>query len=374
MRHKYRELDALRWLAAFAVGMGHAFLCFSVKGVVPEVPYVLGTMICNGAYAVDLFFVLSGFVLINATTSLGVRTYMGFIVRRAIRIYPAAWVSIALSVGALMIAHELRRNNVPWVTPWIDSLLGFPGISVANIVGTLALTNWTINTTLWTIAIELAASVAYPFFVPLIKSRMIFAALSLVAIATVASRYVAGGMALSHVMHYMFMFMAGACLNFIKPIQRTNGRNYAILAGVALMLESRLYGQNHRFVSDIIAVISAVTMIGSIAFWCPSWLEKFLGSRVLGRWGRASYSYYLINPAILLVLVKACQGFDLGGPSNSLEYGVYSLSLGFIAAAVTIPLAQISAEYVEQTAIRVGRTVESRILNGALHSGTAAHT
>lgn len=170
-RHKYKELDALRWLAAFSVGMGHAFLCVMVDGNVPKISHVLGTMLFNVAYAVDLFFVLSGFVLINATKSRGILAYLGFLARRALRIYPSAWMSLSIAVAALVIAHRLIGYHSSWVSPWIDSLLGVPTLNVLNVVGVLLLSNYAVNTTLWTIAIELAASAAYAFFVPLVKSR-----------------------------------------------------------------------------------------------------------------------------------------------------------------------------------------------------------
>ena len=368
MKHKYKELDALRWLAAFAVGMGHAFLCFLVDGSVPKVPHVLGTMVFNGAYAVDLFFVLSGFVLINATKPLGIRTFAGFLARRALRIYPAAWMSLVLAVLALAIAHTLRGYHSPWVSPWIDSLLGMPEIGLVSILGILVLTNYGVNTTLWTIAIELAASIAYPLFVPLIKSGRVAVAVVLTAIAVFVSAYVAGGMAITHVLHYAFMFMTGACLNFLSPIQRLRGRNYAVFAAVGLMFCARLYGQRHGFASDILSVGSAAIAIGTIAFWCPPWLERFLARPALVTFGRASYSYYLINPAITFVLVKASQILCLGGPSNSIEYIGYSLSLGIVAAIMTIPMAVLSAEYLERSSIRVGRMIESRILSGAWDS------
>lgn len=364
MKHKYQELDALRWLAAFSVGMGHSFLCFLVNGHVPKIPHALGTMLFNGAYAVDLFFVLSGFVLINATKSLGIRTYVGFLARRALRIYPAAWMSLVLAVAALVLAHLLNGHQSSWVSSWIDSLLGTPAMSFMNVVGLLLLSNYAVNTTLWTIAIELAASAAYPFFVPLIKDNRILVAVVLTMVAVLISGYVPGGMALRHVGHYLYMFMVGACLNFLCPIKATKWRNYPIFASVGLMMCARLYGQRHQFVSDFISVAGAAILIGSIAFWCPPWLERLLSGRILGNLGRASYSYYLINPSVTFALVKASQLFVMRGPSDAVQYVMYCVTLGVLAMAVTVPLSLSSAKLIEGASIRLGRAVERRILNG----------
>ena len=364
MKHKYKELDALRWLAAFSVGMGHAFLCVLVNGRLPKIPHVLGTMIFNGAYAVDLFFVLSGFVLINATKSLGVLPYLGFLARRALRIYPAAWMSLSVAVIALLFARSVSANHSLWVSPWIDSLLGAPALTVMNLLGILVLSNYAVNTTLWTIAIELVASAMYPLFVPLVKSRKVAIAICLTIGALAASNYIAGGMALRHVGHYLYMFMVGACLNFLKPLEVFKWRNYLIFAAVGLMCCARLYGQRHQFVSDSISVASAAILIASIAFWCPPWLERFLSGRVLGNLGRASYSYYLINPSVTFALVKWAQTLPIHGPSSSIQYIAYCLALGAVASVLTTPLSVASAKYIESASINLGRAVEKRIVGG----------
>ncbi len=363
-RHKYKELDALRWLAAFSVGMGHAFLCVMVDGNVPKIPHVLGTMLFNGAYAVDLFFVLSGFVLINATKSRGILAYLGFLARRALRIYPSAWMSLSIAVAALVIAHRLSGYHSSWVSPWIDSLLGVPALNVLNVVGVLLLSNYAVNTTLWTIAIELAASAAYPFFVPLVKSRKVALAICLTIVAVIASKYIAGGMALRHVGHFLYMFMIGACLNFLRPIKAVKWRNFAIFVSVGLMFCARLYGQRHQFGSDIISVTGAAILIAGIAFWCPPWLERFLSGNILGNLGRASYSYYLINPSVTFVLVKGAQLLPFPGPADAIQYVAYCLTLGAVATALTVPLSLVSARYIENASINLGRAVEKRILSG----------
>ena len=342
--------------------MGHAFLCFTIGGSVPEGPYVFFTMIFNGAYSVDLFFVLSGFVLINTTTAFGAQTYIAFIARRALRIYPAAWVSLIFSAMAIVIVPAMQLRSGSSISQWAMEIIGKPPASIRHLVGTIALTDYTLNPILWTIAIELAASVGYPIFVTLVQRQNALAALLLTSIALVVSAYVPGGMALAHVPHYMFMFMVGACLNFLKPRQEAKGRNWAIFIGLGLMLESRLYGQIHSFASDAISVVSASLVIGSVAFWCPPWLERVLGSSKLVKLGQASYSYYLINPVVLFVLVQCCPKLHIDAPSNVFGYVLYSLSLGIMVAVVSAFPAVMLARYVESPSIRVGRRVERYIL------------
>lgn len=102
------QLDALtgaRGLAAWFVVIYHVRAAFT-----QNVPADLITIFAKGYLAVDLFFILSGFVmwLTYAETFRqdGVRAIYGFMVRRIARIYPLHFVmlSATLAVSLLLIA------------------------------------------------------------------------------------------------------------------------------------------------------------------------------------------------------------------------------------------------------------------------------
>ena len=365
INHKYKQLDSLRWVAAFAVGMGHAFLCFSVNGLIPKYQGYFWTRIFNGAYAVDLFFVLSGFVLINAAADdLSPRTYAAFVTRRALRIYPAAWMSLLLCLCALMTVHLSRNFGEPWMRPWAEGFLQMPDITVRGVIGALLLRR--VNPVFWTINVEIAASLAYPLFANLIKKANFTAALLATVIAIIVSKYLRNP-AHVYILDLLFMFMVGACLNFFRPVHVKAGRNSVLLIGIILMLLSHRYGELHSFNADLVSTISAALIIFSIAFWPPQWIERVLGAKSLVRLGRASYSYYLINPAVLFVLVITYPNLHLSPSLTSTDYVWYSLTIGIIAAIITIPLSLLSAESVERISIRLGRRFERYILSfGAL--------
>ena len=99
---RYLELDSLRGLAAFAVFTTHAFgliwntdIEFAWLQILENSPLVI---LRNGNAAVDLFFVLSGFVsalpLIYKPQKFN---YPKFALKRFLRIYPVYWVAIALA-------------------------------------------------------------------------------------------------------------------------------------------------------------------------------------------------------------------------------------------------------------------------------------
>lgn len=364
-RHQYQALDALRWIAAFSVGMGHAFLCFDIRGTLPAGPAYAWTMVFNGAYAVDLFFVLSGFVLINATRTLSLRNYLAFVVRRAARIYPAAWMSLGLAVVCLVLVHGTGRFGEPWVSGWVEWLIEPPRWTLPSVLGSLALTNDRLNPVLWTIATELVASAFYPLLVPMVRQNRRRALLVAILAGVVLSGIVPGGTTLFDALHFLYMFMVGASLNLLRAPDHRRAAAVLLLEAVVLMLLTRAFGQQHSFLADFFSTLSAAMVVGIVAFCRPPMVEKFLGHRTMVALGQSSYSYYLINAPVLYLMVNAYPLAHLRAPGTDSDYVLYSLVAGLAAALVTAPLAMLSARTLESFSIRMGRRLEAAIAGAA---------
>lgn len=98
---RFKELDALRGIAALWVVLFHYLLRYDqiYHGVEP--PLFGGLPIPDGLYAVNLFFTISGFVIFMT-----LRHCTGaadFIVSRFSRLYPAYWAAIALTSAMLFV-------------------------------------------------------------------------------------------------------------------------------------------------------------------------------------------------------------------------------------------------------------------------------
>jgi len=96
-------LDGVRGIAVLAAVAWHVFRMYPAEHVtsasVPVVYWPLGTM----RFCVDAFFVLSGFLVVRSWVSVRrstgiVRGYLSFMGRRAARILPAYWASLAVLV------------------------------------------------------------------------------------------------------------------------------------------------------------------------------------------------------------------------------------------------------------------------------------
>jgi peptidoglycan/LPS O-acetylase OafA/YrhL len=361
MQHKYAHLDSLRWIAAFAVGMCHTFHCFYIDQTTLKPLHGLGTAIFNGAYAVDFFFVLSGFVLVNATTSLSLAFYLGFVIRRVLRIYPAAWVSLIVSATAVALAQTAYGQ--PWMADWVIGLLTWPSGTLGAGISEALLYTHRLNPILWSIAIEMMASVLYPLMIAVMRwSVPLYMGLAMAAV--IASAFVPATYDPASFGHFLYMFMIGAALNLVPPnfVSRKQGGYLLALAGL-LMLLARPFASNAT-VSDLISTFSAATIIAVVAFACPRPFEAWFGNKKLLLLGRCSYSYYLLNPAILFLLVRWYPAIGLAAPVSRLGYIVYVLTFGIITAVGTVVSAHLLAITVERFSIRAGRKAERMIITG----------
>ena len=104
-------LDGLRGLAAFSVFLSHAQGMIPATALMETLRSSPARILWDGAAAVSLFFVLSGFVLaLPFIGPIAKRLDVAdFLVRRVFRIYPAYLVAIGLS---LLLRLHARFNQL----------------------------------------------------------------------------------------------------------------------------------------------------------------------------------------------------------------------------------------------------------------------
>ena len=119
-------VDAIRFLAALMVAFFHLTW---YDAATPEVGWF-------GWVGVQIFFVLSGFVIANSANG---TTPLAFLRSRVLRLYPAAWVCAVLSLAVLTLAPQ---SDSSLLRPFLTSLA-------------LAPTGPWIATAYWTLPIEI---------------------------------------------------------------------------------------------------------------------------------------------------------------------------------------------------------------------------
>lgn len=149
-RHVFLALDLLRGIAALIIAMGHAEILF---GFHPG----------SGYLSVDLFFVLSGFVLAYAYDNriAGGMSVSRFMAVRLIRLYPLYFLALACFSFALLLAYFVGGH-----TSWSPGSLAVAGILALCFLPTPGGIGprdaiYPLNTPAWSLAFELIVNFVF---------------------------------------------------------------------------------------------------------------------------------------------------------------------------------------------------------------------
>lgn len=315
VKGRFEELDALRGLAAISVFLSHA------SGLVDPPAALVGIenspvhVLWEGAAAVDLFFVLSGFVLALPYVSREPRPlrYDVFLIKRIFRLYPAYWVAVLFGLALMHFGGSLQ--TVPYASEWLASFWhAFP--SCNQILRTISLIGPGINTNaidpaIWSLVVEMRMSLIFPLLV-LVVGRLHSSRLD--AAAVVAS-IILGAAAV-----FLNVGLMGALPHFVLGIviakhrdQLTawvNSRPVATAWGLGV-IALLLYG-NRAIMPSVLKpynMDSVAAALGSsvlvVLVMSRGALTRFLHTPVCNFYGRISYSFYLTHLPIMLFAVAA---------------------------------------------------------------------
>ena len=124
----FNTIQLLRGLAAILVVFYHLTLGYEKRGQ----ELIAGGLFQHGFAGVDLFFVISGFVIMHTSHRYFSKpTYFGtFLRKRAIRIYPIYWVTLAFITGGILLVEFITKIPITYLpTSWsliLSSLLLLP--------------------------------------------------------------------------------------------------------------------------------------------------------------------------------------------------------------------------------------------------------
>jgi peptidoglycan/LPS O-acetylase OafA/YrhL len=127
-RHRFYELDLLRFAAAFAVVLFHyGFRGFAADHLT-DMPYLSIAPVAKYGYlGVDLFFLISGFVILMTAYGGSARR---FVASRVARLYPAFWACCTLTFLVTLIAGGSRFSaSLHQYAVNMTMLSGFLGVS-----------------------------------------------------------------------------------------------------------------------------------------------------------------------------------------------------------------------------------------------------
>jgi peptidoglycan/LPS O-acetylase OafA/YrhL len=113
------EFEGLRALLAWWVFVGHA-LVFSGFTTSSSLPIFVSWLLENG-YAVDVFIILSGFVIFLLLDTNLNKSYAQFMIERFFRIYPIYIIALLFGIASLTIQSDVF-TNASWNDPTISNI------------------------------------------------------------------------------------------------------------------------------------------------------------------------------------------------------------------------------------------------------------
>ncbi|WP_166652379.1 acyltransferase family protein [Enterovirga rhinocerotis] len=288
-------LQALRAVAALMVVLHHAEL-----NLLLGFGYGVAERLIVGAAGVDVFFVISGFIMLVSSrrlfgTAAGARTFM---VRRLIRIVPLYWaVTTLYVVVALAIPAALARPSSGGLI--LASYLFWPAAAPDGSVAPIVVVGWTLNYEMFFYAL-------FGLAVLLPRRRAIAAVIAaLIVIAMAGALLRPGSTALAFWSNPIILeFAAGILLGVVYESGRRLSRPAAFALGAAgaagflIQIGQPFLGGWMRLVGcglPALALVAAVTLASDDGRGV--WL------RGLAAIGDASYSLYLTH----LLALWACR-------------------------------------------------------------------
>jgi peptidoglycan/LPS O-acetylase OafA/YrhL len=333
-------LDGLRGVAALSVAIGHCFMAIGGLAMwessIRDFPRMSGTdialrlvsLLAPAESAVMVFFVLSGYVLWTSFQRKNFRFVADlpdYVCSRTYRLFPLAIMS-ALPLGLLLDA------------------------SARELVLNMLLLHRSLNGVLWTLQVEVVASLQ--LFALWCLTRGVRWKMGLALALSVAAVPFFRG---NPYVVFVPAFILGASISLVPPTLWTRG--WIIGAAiVALVIANLLFGFGG--VSRCFEIFGATVLVGAVA----AGRFGFLRSRVSHFLGAISYPFYLTHPIGLFLAGPVVQSLPLSSPFAR----VFALAVSSITVA--LPLAWVLHVFVEDPVLRA----RPRIRIAAATAGSSA--
>lgn len=323
------ELDALRGLAALAVvGFHYTTQYEQFYGHQPALPVSFGF----GNYGVQLFFLISGFVIFMTLER--TRTALDFVVSRFSRLFPAYWAAILVSATAIY-AIGMPSQQLPWQDIALDFTM------IQDILGGRHL-----DGSYWTLEVELFFYVQMLFWFSmglLARIRWIILAWLVLAVAyglaTKFDRHFSYWTRELLILRHIPFFALGILFYRIRTYP-AEWRIDAALVVLTLASIAIAYPSEYAIVGLVCTAIFTAFVRGGLV-----WLR----AAPFAFFGTISYSLYLLHQAI---------GFSLIWQFERI--GVGSMFAAMLAVLVVIALATLLTFFVERPALRLIRDAWKR--------------
>ncbi|MFC0216290.1 acyltransferase family protein [Paenibacillus chartarius] len=374
-KERIEQLDSLRGLAALIVLFHHYFYIIPTlyqksPALTPSEYLIKFTplhIFWAGSEAVMFFFVLSGFVLALPFLSGKSIAYIGYMIKRILRIYLPYAVAVAISIFAAMLFY--RGGDIPELSEWFNSkwddrfsieyLLGF-----ATMI--FSYNNGEFNPVLWSLVQEMRVSLIFPllmYFVIRFNWKYVMAIAVTLSVLGYGLHYVTYHVNYKNdyfiTFHYLLMFTVGAIVAkhrvpIVNYAKQLSSLKITVLVFIALLCctyswwffpqSSLLHMQMFDEWMSTIGV--CVLLICSIAF---DRFKNVLLIAPIHYLGKISYSLYLYHAIALLIFV------------NVFYYQLPVPMIWLLALVTSLLVSSLSYHFIEIPSIKLGQYYSTKI-------------
>jgi exopolysaccharide production protein ExoZ len=274
-------------------------------------PPTLGRLLAFGLYGVDLFFVISGFVMVH-TTMIRPVTPAQFMMNRIVRVVPLYWALtlgiFAVAVVAPGLVNATRADPVELV----KSLLFVPFMKSNGLVQPVLFPGWTLNYEMFFYAVFAGA-----LLIGSVRGRIMTVAAALAGLVAAGAIFpVRGTIPQFYTAPLLLEFAFGMLISWAaaQPHGRLPERRVSlccIVAGFAAILLVPYAFDPVPVRLLTIGVPAAAIVYGMVALDAAGQSVRSPTAMLLGA---ASYAIYLVHPFVLGVLERVAHrtGLDHG--------------------------------------------------------------
>lgn len=285
-RSKLVGLQILRFVAAFAVVLFHVGSAYQIKWGYGSNVFAIG------AAGVDIFFVISGFII--AYTTDATRGAWHFCKRRLVRIVPLYWI-LTLGIAAIaLIRPELLNSTLVNGETLFKSLFFIPFEKGNGAIQPILFLGWTLNYEMFFYTVY-AVCIALGLRTPLAPAVLIVLLVTVgrfVQIDHVAWQFYTNPI--------MLEFVFGIGLYAVHSRwPEVFRRQWLFIAALGLLIAARQFlpGLPWIFANGV----PAAALVAFSLTWAPRHTPLIA---MLVLFGDASYSLYLSHPYIIEALAK----------------------------------------------------------------------
>jgi len=295
MKH-IKQLDAVRAIAVLLVLIWHGFPLHHLINRVP-----------NGPIGVNMFFVLSGFLISRILMTdkrkaeqaglSRLLVFKNFFVRRALRIFPIYYLLIVILWAVNGYAGSNTEANMGYFLTYTSNFYFF---KIRQWDGILSHT--------WSLAIEEQFYLVWPWLILFVHKRFLLPLIGSIIVLGVAAQYAVAGTFGDYLPHACLnAFGAGAFLAWVMVYRSAAlPRIYPLLVGLSIVAFLVLCFEvvtGHWYYVPVRIIVAVMTtwLIAHILYKPDSLYGPFswvLNNKALIFLGKISYGIYLYHPVV----------------------------------------------------------------------------